>query len=104
MVVPKPFQWPTPWLWGALLLAAAIGAEGFVDMVSSICAVIIAASVVHYFRERRRSRTPQAQPDDLTQRLGEIERRLTDTQDVMISLAEKVDQWEEERRRPRGAS
>ena len=35
----------------------------------------------------------------LNQRLDTIERRLTDTQDVMIALSEKVDQWEAERAR-----
>jgi len=29
------------------------------------------------------------------ERLREIERRLTDVQDVMISLSEKLDRWEE---------
>lgn len=31
-------------------------------------------------------------------RLDEIERRLTDTQDVMLVLSEKVDHWEADRR------
>jgi len=33
----------------------------------------------------------------MDQRLEAIQRRLTDTQDVMIALSEKVDQWEGER-------
>jgi hypothetical protein len=31
------------------------------------------------------------------QRLVEIERRMTDTQDVMIALSDKMARWEEER-------
>ncbi len=37
--------------------------------------------------------------DASNDRLSEIERRLTDTQDVMIALSEKFDRWEEERTR-----
>ena len=32
--------------------------------------------------------------DGLSQRLDEIERRLTDVQDVMLALSEKFDRWE----------
>jgi hypothetical protein len=31
----------------------------------------------------------------LTERLEEVERRLTDVQDVMIALSEKFDRWEQ---------
>ena len=34
---------------------------------------------------------------DLHERLDEIERRLTDVQDVMISLSEKFDRWEQKK-------
>ena len=34
---------------------------------------------------------------EIRPRLDEIERRLTDVQDVMISLSEKFDRWEEGR-------
>ena len=38
--------------------------------------------------------------DVLSGRLAEIERRLTDTQDVMIALSEKFDRWEESQKVP----
>ena len=64
---------------------------------------MIAASAVYLVRNiacKRRSRSEEAPaattPPGLEQRLGEIERRLTDTQDVMIALSEKMDRWESE--------
>jgi len=63
--------------------------------------LVIAASVLHYIRSRRgkvSADTRQAGADvDFDQRLVEIERRMTDTQDVMIALSDKMDRWEEER-------
>ena len=41
---------------------------------------------------------PRIEGEELAEvrtRLDEIERRLTDVQDVMISLSEKFDRWEE---------
>lgn len=35
--------------------------------------------------------------EELDARLAEIERRLTDTQDVMLALSDKVDSWESQR-------
>ena len=35
--------------------------------------------------------------EEVQTRLAEIERRLTDVQDVMIALSEKFDHWEAER-------
>lgn len=34
--------------------------------------------------------------EEIQSRLDEIERRLTDVQDVMIALSEKFDRWEQE--------
>lgn len=47
-----------------------------------------------------RGEAPKVEGKALTEvrtRLDEIERRLTDVQDVMISLSEKFDRWEEGR-------
>lgn len=35
--------------------------------------------------------------EEIRERLEEIERRMTDVQDVMIALSEKFDRWERER-------
>lgn len=97
MAIPKPFQWPTPWLWGALILMVVVESSGFFDAVVSACGITIVASVIHYFRERRGAGPAEPQQGALAARLSQIERRLTDTQDVMIALSEKVDRWDEER-------
>ena len=34
--------------------------------------------------------------DEVLERLAQIERRLTDTQDVMLALSDKLDRWEQE--------
>jgi len=110
MTVPKPFQWPTPWLWGAIALISLIEANGFFDAVIHLCALTIVASVIHFFRGSvgglRRTESvsePKESDGGLGARLTEIERRLTDTQDVMIALSEKVDRWDEERKQMESA-
>jgi hypothetical protein len=37
--------------------------------------------------------------DEVLERLAHVERRWTDTQDVMLALSEKLDHWEQESRR-----
>ena len=39
---------------------------------------------------------------ELKERLDEIDRRLTDVQDVMIALSEKFDRWEAEKAKIQG--
>ena len=100
MCIPRIFRWPTPWIWGALIVMIAVNSHHFGQFVAWTCAVVIAASVIHYRRGGRgeeRAEVRRAGTDrDVDQRLMEIERRLTDTQDVMIALSEKFDSWEAE--------
>ena len=100
MCVPRIFQWPTPWLWCAIGVLIAIS-RPFGGFVFAVCTVVIAASLIYYLREGRGAAGPTAldpaADQGLDQRLAEIERRLTDTQDVMIALSEKMDYWEEEK-------
>jgi len=103
MPVPKPFQWPTPWLWGALLVIVVVEAEGIPDAVGSACGITILASLIYYARHRRRAAPAEPAPAGLEARLSEIERRLTDTQEVMIALSERVDRWDDERRQTEAA-
>ena len=101
MCIPKIFSWPTPWLWGAILVLFLVGADHFAERVSTVCLIVIAASLVYYVRKRRgRFDERVAAPDDLDTRLAEIERRLTDTQEVMIALSEKMDKWDQEKVQP----
>ena len=102
MKAPAIFTWPTPWLWGAIAFIVIMDADGVSEVLGRTCAIIIAASLINYFRERRGSGESSETRGELPARLDEIERRLTDTQDVMIALSEKMDRWEEEGR-PAGA-
>jgi len=74
----------------------------FYGMVIPLAGLIIGAvicfKVLDYLRLKATlSGDGSENPDatDIQERLGEIERRLTDVQDVMIALSEKFDRWEE---------
>ncbi|NKB72548.1 MAG: hypothetical protein GKR89_36190 [Candidatus Latescibacteria bacterium] len=60
--------------------------------------------VIYYFREGRKGKKREEKATDQDARLTEIERRLTDTQDVMIALSEKLDRWEEQDKLAAGKS
>lgn len=102
MRVPTIFTWPIPWLWGALALIIIMDANGFSEVLGRTCAIFIVASIIHCIRGRRGSGECSDARGNLSGRLAEIERRLTDTQDVMIALSEKVDRWEQDGRRAGG--
>lgn len=54
-------------------------------------ALIILASAVHKYVERRsKGSIPTDAEERLMARMGELEHRLTDIQDVMISIDEKL--------------
>ena len=102
MALPRIFQWPTPWFWGAILLLMLFANRNvhigihFVECVALVGAIVIAASIVYAIREKRSTKIKAAEPEDaLSERLAKIESRLTDTQDVMIALSEKMDRMEE---------
>jgi len=110
MKTPAIFHWPSPWLWGALGVLIVSGGHGFWDVVQGAAVVTLIASLVfgiccRFCRsaERQEAGTSaghaSGHASGLDHRLDTIESRLTDTQDVMIALSEKVDQWEEERSR-----
>ena len=102
MTIPAIFRWPSPWLWGAIGVLILADSHGFWDWIQGSACLVLFASVVYYMRNRtglgRGTDTLSATPGAVEQRLDAIERRLTDTQDVMIAISEKVDQWEAERR------
>ena len=103
MRIPTIFHWPTPWLWVGLTILL-LGLVGDSPTMAIAAVIILAASVAHVARgkaarPRREGRGDDAragEPPGLDRRLTEIERRLTDTQDVMIALSEKMDRWERE--------
>ena len=103
MRIPTIFHWPTPWLWFGLtiLLVAMVGDS---EVMAIAALIVLAASVAHIARGKAGRTRPEipggnagsGEPPGLDLRLTEIERRLTDTQDVMIALSEKMDRWERE--------
>jgi len=60
--------------------------------IGIMVALIILASAVHKYVERRgKDSIPSDSESRLTARMDELERRLTDIQDVMITIDEKLD-------------
>ena len=83
----------------AILGIVALNADRAGDFLSGLAIVIIVASAIYYFHGRCASDDgEQVVEGGLDERVEQIERRLTDTQDVMIALSEKVDRLEEEGR------
>jgi hypothetical protein len=77
----------------------ALNADRAGDFFSGLAIVIIVASAIYYFHGRCASDDgEQVVEGGHDERVEQIERRLTDTQDVMIALSEKVDRLEEEGR------
>ncbi len=109
MKIPAVFHWPSPWIWGALGILIISDNHGFWGIIQGAAVLTLIAGGVFVLRGRMGRRATAHQGADhesghlsspttsLDQRLETIERRLTDTQDVMIALSEKVDQWEAER-------
>ena len=98
MAWPRIFHWSTPWFWCAVVLLVLFANRGihFGGGVAQVCTIVVVASLIYALRERRTSKIEAAEPDEaLSSRLDMIESRLTDTQDVMIALSEKMDRMEE---------
>jgi hypothetical protein len=90
----------------AIMGFAGIGKdEGALIGVASLFFVALGiVSMINYLRLKTalpQGAGPEDEPSetDLGERLDEIDRRLTDVQDVMIALSEKFDRWEVEKTR-----
>ena len=73
-------------LFAAILFFAFIGIKSLVTHLRLKASLPSGASAVE-----------EEEKEELRTRLEEMDRRLTDIQDVMIALSEKFDRWEEER-------
>lgn len=63
-----------------------------------ICAIILCGGLVNWINlYLEKQALGKEQVEALQVRLDEMDHRLTDIQEVMISLSEKFDRWEEER-------
>ena len=59
--------------------------------IGIMVAIIILASAVHKYVDRRtRGSIPSDAEERLNERMDELDRRLTDIQDVMITIDEKL--------------
>jgi len=78
-----------------------------IEIALGVCLIILAGGAVNAVNTYISSRAKQEkqggagsrkdQEGTLELRLSEVERRLTDVQDVMIALSEKFDRWEQEK-------
>jgi len=77
------------------------------EMALGVCLIILCGGAVNAInthvkkkpqkKEAGRKSGKDGEADGIEIRLTEIERRLTDVQDVMIALSEKFDRWEREK-------
>ena len=80
-----------------------------IEIALGVCLIILVSGLVNwvngYIDIKKRTREGELKlgkqgagsAGSLEERLAEIERRLTDVQDVMIALSEKFDRWEQEK-------
>ncbi len=99
-MIPDILKWPMPWIWVFLTLWIGADAYSAKNAVFLVFIVTIATVIIHslHVRSRRQGQGSVSTDNEVKDRLTRIERRLTDTQEVMIALNEKMDHWEEDPR------
>ena len=80
--------------------------SGFLQLAIGIGFMTLCAGLVHwgnmYFASRRgQDKKAKQEEDRIVQRLERVEERLTEVQDVMIALSEKIDHMEGAGTKPR---
>ena len=70
----------------------------FVALGGSLVIATIGAVIGFWIWLANRTENAESANESFDERLQALERRLTDTQDVMLALSEKVDAWDAERR------
>ncbi|HIL10839.1 MAG TPA: hypothetical protein EYG11_19260 [Candidatus Latescibacteria bacterium] len=72
------------------------------QMAIGIGIIILCAGLVSwgniYFGQIKKSKKDRKEDDQLVLRLNDIDRRMTEVQDVMIVLSEKIDRMDERER------
>ena len=61
-----------------------------IDVGLGVALIILASAVIHYVKSRDNESVPDYVEKRLTARMDELDRRLTDIQDVMINIDEKL--------------
>ncbi len=73
--------------------------SGVLQIAIGVCLIILCSGLVHwgnqYYSSRKRRDKKFAQEEDrIVKRLEQVEQRLTEVQDVMIALSEKIDRMD----------
>ena len=73
--------------------------SGFLQVAIGVCLIILCSGLVNwgnkYYSSRKRQDEKAKEEEDLiVERLERVEQRLTEVQDVMIALSEKIDRLE----------
>ena len=68
----------------------------FLQVAIGVCFIILCSGLVnwgnkYYASRRRRDKKAKQEEDQIVKRLERVEQRLTEVQDVMIALSEKID-------------
>ena len=74
--------------------------SGFLQVAIGVCFIILCSGFVKwgnmYFSNRKgRDKRAKQEEDRIVKRLERVEQRLTEVQDVMIALSEKIDYMDE---------
>ena len=68
----------------------------FLQVAIGVCLIILCSGLVnwgnqYYSSRKRRDKKAKGEEDRIVKRLEQVEQRLTEVQDVMIALSEKID-------------
>jgi hypothetical protein len=74
---------------------------GFLQVAIGVCLIILSAGLVNYISLRARNKGRMAkmaieEGGVIEQRLSEIERRITDVQDIILAMSDKMDRLDED--------
>jgi hypothetical protein len=65
-----------------------------IDVGLGVALIILASAILHYVKNRDNESVPDTIEKRLTARMNELDRRLTDIQDVKITIDEKLSRIE----------
>ncbi|MCY3668407.1 MAG: hypothetical protein OXH81_22295 [Gemmatimonadetes bacterium] len=73
--------------------------SGVLQVAIGVCLIILCCGLVnwgnkYYSSRKRRDKKSEQEEDRIVKRLERVEQRLTEVQDVMIAVSEKIDRLE----------
>ena len=80
--------------------------NGVLQVAIGVCLIILCSGLVnwgnkYYSSRKRRDKKSEQEKDRIVKRLERVEQRLTEVQDVMIALSEKIDYMDDVGTKPR---